>query len=241
MNHPVPSAPPDLAAWRTAMRSELLARRQAMPAEMQQDASLRISLALLRALPLATGMVVGFCWPHQGEYDPQPFLEGLRASGSPTQGLRYALPVIRREAQPMRFRRWEPGVAMEAGPFGIAMPVATEEVDPDLLLIPLVGFGDGGDRLGYGGGYFDRTLAARAPQPLAIGVGFEMARMATTFPRGHDVPMDAVITEHAVRWRENGRLHTVPPAQLRVHLTELAESRMAEVRVNATTILRHGE
>ncbi len=231
-----PSSPPDLTLWRAAMRSELVARRQAMSAAARQDASLRISLALLRALPRQAGMVVGFCWPHQGEFDPRPVLDSLR-----TQGLRNALPVIRREAEPMRFRHWEPGVAMEEGPFGIAMPNGTGEVDPDLLLIPLVGFGDGGDRLGYGGGYFDRTLAARTPQPLAIGVGFEFAHMATTFPRGHDIPMDAVVTEEAVRWRESGRLHTVTPAQLRAHLTELAETRRAEVRANVTTILRSWE
>ncbi len=233
-------SPPDLALWRAAMRSELIARRQAMSAAARQEADLRISLALLRALPQQAaqqaGMVVGFCWPHRGEYDPRPVLDSLRA-----QGLRNALPVIRREAEPMRFRRWEPGVAMEEGPFGIAMPTGTEEVDPDLLLVPLVGFGDAGDRLGYGGGYFDRTLAARTPQPLAIGVGFEFAHMATTFPRAHDIPMDAVITEEAVRWRESGHLRAVTPAQLRTHLTELAESRRAEVRANATTILRTWE
>lgn len=218
------------------MRAELIARRQAMPAAARQEASLRISLALLHTLPRQTGLVVGFCWPHQGEYDPRPVLDSLRA-----QGVCNALPVIRREAEPMRFRRWEPGVVMEEGPFGIAMPTGTEEVDPDLLLVPLVGFGDGGDRLGYGGGYFDRTLAARTPQPLAIGLGFEFARMATTFPRSHDIPMDAVITEAAVRWREAGHLRAVTPAQLRTHLTELAETRQAEVRANATTILRNWE
>ncbi len=229
-------SPPDLSLWRAAMRAELIARRQAMSAEARQAAGLRISLALLRALPQQAGMVVGFCWPHRGEYDPRPVLDGLRA-----QGLRNALPVIRREAEPMRFLRWEPGVAMEEGPFGIAIPKGTEEVDPDVLLIPLVGFGDGGDRLGYGGGYFDRTLAARTPQPLAIGVGFEFAHMATTFPRNHDIPMDAVITEDAVRWRENGHLHAITPVQLRTRLTELAEARHAKVRAKATTILRTWE
>jgi 5,10-methenyltetrahydrofolate synthetase len=81
---------------------------------------------------------------------------------------------------------------------GIPIPGGGPAIDPDIVLLPLVAFDTAGYRLGYGGGYFDRTLAARVPRPLAIGVGFELGRVADIRPQGHDVRLDAVVTEAGV-------------------------------------------
>ena len=99
---------------------------------------------------------------------------------------------------PLEFLEWYPGVEMTAGAYGLPVPAATARVVPDALLIPVVGIGERGDRLGYGGGFFDRTLAALTPRPLAIAIGFELSRVPSTEPQPHDVPMDFVVTEAAI-------------------------------------------
>lgn len=87
---------------------------------------------------------------------------------------------------------------MTKGVFDLPVPDGTEVVRPEALLIPPVGFDAQGYRLGYGGGYFDRTLAAMVPQPLKIGVAFELSRIPTIYPQPHDVPMDFIVTEAGV-------------------------------------------
>ena len=209
-----------IALWRKGIRAELIARREAVPKDTRRDWSLAISLMLLHALPVAKGTIVGFCWPHRAEFDARPLLERLRESGA-----RCALPEVRRADGTLIFRHWEPGVAMQEGPMGIPYPAGSEQVHPDLLLVPLVGFGRAGDRLGYGGGYFDRTLAACTPRPLCVGVGFELARIETTFPQPHDIPMDAIVTEMGMRKAEGGALEEVSAARLREHLIRIAAQR----------------
>ncbi len=224
-------APADLAAWRRTMREELLARRMAVPPAVRRDWSLNISLMLLHALPVQSGSVVGICWPMKGEYDARPLMRLLRQ-----QGVRSALPVVVQRNQPLIFRHWEPGVSMKKGVLGIAYPDGTPQVVPNVLLVPLVGFGRAGDRLGYGGGYFDRTLAALEPQPLSVGVGFEVARVETTFPQAHDVLLDAIVTEAGMRWRAHNALEDVTARQLRERLAELAQTRADYARANAHTV-----
>jgi 5-formyltetrahydrofolate cyclo-ligase len=95
----------------------------------------------------------------------------------------------------MVFRAWSPECAMSEGLYGIPVPQGTDEVRPDLVLLPLVGFDAARFRLGYGGGYYDRTLAGLAPRPRTIGIGFELARLATVHPQPHDIALDAIVTE----------------------------------------------
>jgi 5-formyltetrahydrofolate cyclo-ligase len=228
----MPSAiPADLAQWRKSMRAELIARRRAVPLPVRRDWELSISLQLLRCLPLREGMTIGFCWPYQGEYDARPLLRQLRG-----RGLRCALPVVVQRAQPLIFRHWEPGVEMKKGPLGISYPASSRQVDPDILLIPLVGFGRAGDRLGYGGGYFDRTLASYAQRPLCIGIGFEILRIESTYPQPHDVPMDAIVTEKALRMPELGTPQEVGAPELRQHLANILQDRAELARATAHTI-----
>ena len=215
------STPPaDLAQWRAKLRAELISRREAVPLSLRREWGLAISLLLLRALPLRESMIVGFCWPYRGEYDARPLLRVLRG-----RGVRCALPQVLHRAEPLIFRRWAPGVEMRKGTLGIAYPPNTERVEPDLLLVPLVGFGRAGDRLGYGGGYFDRTLASLAQKPLTVGVGFELARLESTFPQAHDVPMDAIVTEAGAQLPHDGRLVPATAQQLKEHLERLAQVR----------------
>jgi 5-formyltetrahydrofolate cyclo-ligase len=225
------AVPANLVQWRKSMRAELIARREAAPLPTRRDWSLAISLMLLHALPVQQGSVIGYCWPYRGEYDPRPLLRRMRE-----RGIQCALPVVRQRGEALIFRAWTPGVQMAQGPLGIAYPVQTAQVDPDVLLIPLVGFGRAGDRLGYGGGYFDRTLASFARRPLCVGVGFELARMESTYPQAHDIPMDAIVTELAMHRVVSGTLEQVSAAQLREHLNRLAQERAGRARNQAHTI-----
>ena len=190
-----------LKAWRTRLRSELIARRLAANPEYHAKWGAAIEVQLERLLTDVAGKIVAFCWPYQAEYDARPLI--LRFLG---QGARAALPVVVAPRQPMVFREWTPDAKMVAGVYDIPVPVDSPEVLPDVALLPLAGFDDAGYRLGYGGGFFDRTLAAITPRPLAIGVGFELARVPTIYPQPHDVPLDYVVTELGVQRRAGGRL-----------------------------------
>jgi 5,10-methenyltetrahydrofolate synthetase len=120
------------------------------------------------------------------------------------------MPVVVIPAAPMIFRAWTPATPMTTDRHGIPVPVdipadpttgdavIEPNIAPDILLLPLVAFDAAGYRLGYGGGYFDRTLAARVPRPRAIGVGFELARVPDIRPQAHDLPLDAIVTEAGV-------------------------------------------
>ncbi|MXP65121.1 5-formyltetrahydrofolate cyclo-ligase [Roseomonas sp. M0104] len=181
---------PEVRAWRKAERARLLAQRLALPRAQREawnDAITPRLAALLRARePLRT---IGFYWPFKGEYDPRPLMRALHDAG-----LRLALPVVVERAKPLVFRAWWPGIPMVPGVWNIPVPAGSAAVRPDVLVAPLVGFDARGYRLGYGGGYYDRTLGAPPARPLAIGVGFELAALGTIHPQPHDVPMDLIIT-----------------------------------------------
>jgi 5-formyltetrahydrofolate cyclo-ligase len=104
--------------------------------------------------------------------------------------------------QPLVFREWHPGVALAAGPLGIPYPEGSPDVQPAAVLVPMIGWDGGGHRLGYGAGYFDRTLAARSTPLAAIGIAYELCRVPTIRPQAWDVPMDWVVTERGVYRRD---------------------------------------
>jgi 5,10-methenyltetrahydrofolate synthetase len=184
--------PVDSAAFRTALRREKIVARQAQPDALRRDAELRI-LARLAALllPRPPG-VVAYCWPIRAEVDCRPLVAELLAAG-----WRAAMPTVTAPAAPMEFRAWSPQTPMGVDPYGIPIPAPAELCVPDVVLLPLVAFDAAGYRLGYGGGFFDRTLAACAPRPLAVGIGFALAEVPSIRPEPHDVPLDIVVTESA--------------------------------------------
>lgn len=185
--------PSEVSDWRKAQRAEMLARREAVPIEVRRGWNASVTRFLIEGFGALEGCVVGFCWPFKGECDGRFFIRHLREHGTVA-----ALPAVVEKKAPLQFRQWWPGVAMVPGVFDLPVPQDTRVVLPDALLIPPVGFGPRGYRLGYGGGYFDRTLAAMAPQPLKIAIAFEVSRMQTIQPQPHDVPMDFIVTERGV-------------------------------------------
>lgn len=184
----------EVRLWRKAKRAVLIERRLATPAEERAARSEAITAALVQALPSRPGTLIGFYWPFKGEYDPRPLARSLHG-----KGVRLALPVVIEKAKPLIFREWRPGVPMTLGVWNIPVPAEGEPVSPDILLAPLVGFDGRGYRLGYGGGYYDRTLATLPAKPRAVGVGFELSRIATIHPQPHDIPMDLIVTERQTR------------------------------------------
>lgn len=182
--------PADIAAFRAALRREKIAARLALPEEAHRLASSRILGFLAEQLLGRPAGLIAFCWPIRAEVDCRPLIRKLMAAG-----WRAAMPVVVAPATPMQFRVWSPGAPMVNDLNGIPIPDTPSSQSPDVLLLPLVAFDSAGYRLGYGGGYFDRTLANCAPCPFTIGVGFTLGFVATIYPGPHDIPLDMVITE----------------------------------------------
>ena len=164
-----------------------------MPPEAHAAACTAITARIIARFPLESLGRVGGYWPIRQEYDCLPLLRDVLAAGGDA-----ALPVVIGPKQPLEFRPWTPRVRMAQGGWDIRHPADEPAVLPDTLLIPLVGFDAGGHRLGYGGGYYDRTLAALTQRPLTLGVGFELGRLASVRPQPHDIPMDYILTEAGV-------------------------------------------
>jgi 5-formyltetrahydrofolate cyclo-ligase len=189
----------DIAAvklWRRAERERLLALRTGAAAALRRDWSRAIETQLYDLLARAPALTLGVYWPFRAEFDPRPLVDQLIACG-----LSVALPVVIDKKGPLEYRSWRPGDPLTDGVWGIPVPERREIAVPGAVLAPLVGFDRDCYRLGYGGGYFDRTLAARQPRPQAIGVGFELSRIETINPQGFDIPMDLIVTEAGIRRR----------------------------------------
>jgi len=168
-----------------------------------------LNALLEQAFPASAKRVIAFCWPYRGEVDVRFAMRAWRLRGATS-----ALPEVLGPGRALRFRAWWPGVAMAPGPLGIPTPAGTDIVVPDAAFVPLVGFDAGGFRLGYGGGYFDRTLAAMDPRALVIGVGYESARLESIDPQSWDMPLDYLVTERGVYRRDGAKLEFLgaPPA-----------------------------
>ena len=191
----------ELKIWRRAERERLIASRERLDPATLEHFRQRIDAHLERSFPGLAAARVAFCWPMRGEYDARALADTLRGRGAVT-----ALPVVVALGQPLVFREWYPGVALVSGPLGIPYPASSDPVVPTLVLVPLSGWDEAGHRLGYGGGFFDRTLASLPKRPIAIGVGYELGWMATIRPQAWDIPMDWIVTERGVYRRDPGGL-----------------------------------
>lgn len=193
--------PADLGAWRKQLRQALIEKRAALPTDTLHQHRLSIDRHLERGFPNLARGVVAFCWPYRGEYDARFLVRKLREAGAVT-----ALPVVVAPRTPLVFREWHPGVPLAKGALGIPYPAEGREVVPTTVLLPAPGFDDAGYRLGYGGGFFDRTLAALPKRPHVIAVAHELAHLDTIHPQPWDIPVDFVVTERGIYERRAGRL-----------------------------------
>ena len=152
--------------------------------------------ARTQGLVLDRGDVVSAYWPLRDELDIRKLLTALHA-----EGMHCALPVVAGKAKPLVFRRWRPGDALVSASFGLAEPSPdARALDPRVLLVPLLAVDAAGNRLGYGAGYYDRTLQAlRARGPVvAVGIAFEAQRVTAVSADGYDQKLDWLVTEQSV-------------------------------------------
>ena len=184
-----PASPTDLATRRIQWRRELLNLRATMPAAARAEAELTIRAVLTAHLAEFEG-VLGFYWPIQHEYDARPAVTEWLAASSRRRAV---LPVVVKRAAPLKFREWTPATTMQSAGFGTSVPASGNWTDPDALLVPLVGFDDQHYRLGYGGGYYDRTLAALPRRPHTAGIGFKVGRLESIEPQSYDLKLDRLI------------------------------------------------
>ncbi len=179
----------DPADIKAAARAAAFARRKAARDAVDPAPALA---ALERELRDAGARIVAGYMAIRTEIDPAPVMEALRRDG-----VRICVPVIEAPGAPLSFREWSPGVRMVEGPFGARIPAEGATLEPDALIVPLVAFDAALNRLGYGGGFYDRTLARlRARRPTrAIGFAYA-AQQADSLPvEPTDEPLDAVATE----------------------------------------------
>ncbi len=186
----------ELKAWRRVERERLVALRMKIAPTERRALGRAIEAHLTALLREIAPRILGAYWPFRAEFDPRPLLARLVE-----EGVGIALPAVIDIKGPLEYRAWRPGERLVDGIWNIPVPQAREIVLPQAVLVPLVGFDRASFRLGNGGGYFDRTLAALEPKPLAIGVGFEMTAIETIYPQPHDIPMDVIVTEKGVRRR----------------------------------------
>ena len=180
----------DVARWRKAERERLIAARLAISADARAAMSQRIAEGLDAAIGDIAGRMVSLYWPFRGEPDLRPWMASVNERGGRT-----ALPIVVEKGAAADLPRLRPGDRLEKGVWNIPIPAEGDPVLPDIVISPIVGIDPRNYRLGYGGGFFDRTLAAMPFKPLVIGVGYEMQRIATIYPQPHDIPMDRLVTE----------------------------------------------
>ena len=198
---PMPKIPLDDAAgnrglFRRMLRKQLIKCRMSLSGDQHGRLSVAVCDHLKVGFPELARLRVAFCWPMKNEPDLRPLMSLWLESG--LSGFMALLPVVQEEGEPLAFRAWRPDCPMSKDRYGIPTPSEGAFIVPEALLIPLNAFDTNGYRLGYGGGYFDRTLVDLNPVPLSIGVGFELSRVDSICPEAHDVRLDAVVTEAGI-------------------------------------------
>jgi len=181
---------PEIRTWRRAKRAELLSRRLAVSRAEKPRVRSLLGETIAAAFPELCHAAIGFYWPIKGEIDLRHLVRAFLDEGAEA-----ALPVVTEKSRPLAFWAWQPRMKLARGFWNIPVPAEQVPLRPTALLVPLVGFDSEGYRLGYGGGYYDRTLAAMTPRPLTIGVGYELGRLESIHPQPHDIPLDAIVTE----------------------------------------------
>jgi 5-formyltetrahydrofolate cyclo-ligase len=204
-------------------RKRLIEERLNLPDRLQRADMLQRVLRIW--LVGRTDAVIGAYWPIKGEFDPLPALyrwqedavleqfvneRGPQVPDDQTQIVteslanrsprKIGLPVVDKVHKTLTFHAWYPGCPMEEDAYGIPKPKDTEVIVPTMLFVPCVGYGPGGYRLGYGGGFYDRTLATLQPKPLTVGLGYTHGWLPDLEPEPHDIPLDALLNDNGVVW-----------------------------------------
>ena len=206
-----------------SQRKALVQARLDMPDRLEKAELLQRVMRIW--LVGSTHEVIGAYWPIKGEFDPLPALYRWQedailsldsdsnmppvqantaqlatesiASRSPRK---IGLPVVDKVHKTLVFHAWYPGCPMEEDAYGIPKPKDTEIVVPTLLFVPCVDYGPGGYRLGYGGGFYDRTLATLLPKPATVGLGYTQGWLPDLEPEAHDMALDALLNDNGVVW-----------------------------------------
>jgi 5,10-methenyltetrahydrofolate synthetase len=210
----------EIKAWRKAQRAELIARRESVPEPERAGWNARITEHLLAGFAMPDEAVVGLCWPYKGEFDARFAVRRWRE-----QGATAALPEVVNSKSPLQFRKWWPGAPLRPGVYDIPVPDGTEILTPDVAVVPMNAFDARGFRLGYGGGFFDRTLAACERRLIAIGVAYEILGVPTIYAQPHDIPMDFVVTEEGVYAAGGAPIERVHANESRRRFTQLLGER----------------
>jgi 5-formyltetrahydrofolate cyclo-ligase len=182
----------DVSRWRKQERERLISARLQLSADYRAEQTSAIARDLNTLIPTDADTVISVYWPIKAEPDLRPWMHATSE-----RGVRIALPVAVALGQPLMFREWRPNIRMVRGLWKIPYPADGAEVVPSVVIAPVVGFDKKCFRLGYGGGFFDRTLVRFAATPLAIGVGYSGALIPTIFPQPYDIPMDWIVTGSA--------------------------------------------
>lgn len=188
-----PSSRAEIMQWRKVERARLIEQRQKIPPRERHAGAARMMELIAERLGPISRYTIGLYWPIRAEPNLLPLLAKLE-----TEGNRGALPVVVRKGEPLIFRHWRDGEPLVPGVWNIPIPAEGDPVVPDILIAPVIGFDTGCYRLGYGGGFYDRTLAALPHRPRVIGVGWSVAAIPTIHPLPHDIPLDAIVTEQGV-------------------------------------------
>tara|TARA_R110000782_G_scaffold13611_12_gene40085 strand:+ start:863 stop:1522 length:660 start_codon:yes stop_codon:yes gene_type:complete len=184
---------PSIQAWRKSMRQKIVEERLRLTPDKRRTIREAVEAHLQREFPELSDAAIAFYWPIKGEIDLRGLMGALSQGGADI-----ALPVVATKNAPLEFWSWNPDCEMTRGAGNIPIPRVRVPVMPTVVLIPLLGFDSKGHRLGYGGGYYDRTLAAFRIRPLTIGVGYNFSQLPSIHPQAHDMPLDAIVTESGV-------------------------------------------
>lgn len=177
------------------LRQRAFEQRGAIVRADWADMAKAAALHFLDGVPLSAGQVVALYWPIRDEIDCKPLLTALVDSGQPV-----CLPVVLGDGEPLQLRLWEEGQPLYPSGFGTLAPAETAPVvEPDIVVIPLLAFDKLGTRLGYGKGYYDRTLARLSNKPLLVGYAFSDQELDFIPRESHDMPLDILVTEAGVR------------------------------------------
>lgn len=189
------------AFLKAQLRAALIEQRQTLPDRLERaDLLQRVMRIWLVGRP---DTVIGAYWPIKGEFDPLPALHRWKEDGElidKPDRRRIGLPVVDKQTKTLSFHSWYPGCPMEDDAYSIPKPKDTELIVPTLLFVPCVGYSAGGYRLGYGGGFYDRTLAALSPRPFTVGLGFTNGYLEEFQSEPHDMPLDAILNDNGVVW-----------------------------------------